>query len=144
MVGLILLKGDTVYIAGPIHGVEHDQHYRDNLRQVLIEFECEVIDPWQREKVDYSLTGEDWWRNVPSTYFIKRDLEDIDRCNALIAFLPMLSAGTCMELFYAKHKGKATIVISNMESLSPWIIHHADLFFKNVEEFKKHLEKNID
>lgn len=136
------MNSNSVYIAGPIHGVEHDQHYRERLRQVLIEFEYDVIDPWQREKFEYFSTGEEWWRNVPSTYFIKRDLEDIDRCNVLIAFLPTLSAGTCMELFYAKRKSKATIVISNIESLSPWIIHHTDQFFKTIEEFQNHLKEN--
>jgi len=137
-----VLKGDSVYIAGPIHGVEHDQLYREKLRHVLNEFEYEIIDPWQREKVEYSSTGDEWWRNVPSTYFIKRDLEDIDRCNTLIAYLPILSAGTCMELFYAKRKGKLIIVISSMKSLSPWIVYHTDLFFKTIEEFKLHLEEN--
>jgi nucleoside 2-deoxyribosyltransferase len=136
------LKKGSVYLAGPIHGVEHDQHYRERLRQLLNTFEYDVIDPWEREKVEYSFTGEEWWRNVPSTYFIRRDLEDIDRCNVLIAFLPILSAGTCMELFYAKRKGKVTIVISNMESLSPWIIYHTDHFFKTIDEFQNHLEEN--
>ena len=136
------MKGGSVYLAGPIHGVEHNQHYRARLRRLFSEFEYDVIDPWEREKIEYSFTGEEWWRNVPSTYFIQRDLEDIDRCNVLIAFLPTLSAGTCMELFYAKRKGKATIVISNMESLSPWIIHHTDYFFETIEEFQSHLKKN--
>lgn len=137
-----MLNGDVVYIAGPIHGVENDQHYREKLGQVLKEFEYDVIDPWQREKVEYSSHGEEWWENVPSMYFIKRDLEDIDRCNALIAYLPILSAGTCMELFYAKRKGKVTIIISNMKSLSPWIVYHTDQFFKTIEEFHNHLKEN--
>ena len=139
-----MLKGVRVYVAGPIHGVEHDQHYREKLRQVLNEFEYDVIDPWQREKVEYSSTGVEWWRNVPTTYFIKRDLDDIDRCNILIAYLPILSAGTCMELFYAKRSGKQTVVISNLESLSPWIVYHTDLFFKTIEEFQNYLEKTVD
>lgn len=135
------MKRSSVYLAGPIHGVEHDQHYREKLGQILNEFEYEVIDPWKREKVAYSFTGEEWWRNVPLTY-IQRDLEDIDRCNVLVAFLPILSAGTCMEMFYAKRKDKAVIVISDMESLSPWIVHHTDCFFKTIEEFRSHLKEN--
>jgi len=43
---------------------------------------------------------------VPAADFIKRDLEDIEKCDVLIAYMPKLSAGTCMELFYAKMRGR--------------------------------------
>ncbi len=59
LVGFILLKDYSLYIAAPLHGIERDQLYKERLRQVLIKFDCDVIDPWQREKVDY-FTGEEW------------------------------------------------------------------------------------
>jgi len=77
---------------------------------------------------------------VPPTDFIRRDLEDIDQCDLLIAYLPRLSAGTCMELFYAKRRGKKTVVICRMENPSPWIVAHSDVLLKTVEDFKDWLE----
>jgi hypothetical protein len=50
--------------------------------------------------------------------------------------LPKLSAGTCMELFQAKRKGKKVIVVSEMECVSPWIVVHSDIILRNIEELK--------
>lgn len=125
-----------VFISGPIQGMEHDQSYRDRLRAILQAHGYEPVDPWQREKVVYSPTGRDWWRNVPPQDFIGRDLEDIDRCEMLVAYLPRLSAGSCMELFYAKRRGKRTVVICGLEDPSPWIVHHSDVFLRSMEEFE--------
>lgn len=130
-----------VLISGPIQGMEREQSYRDRLRRLLKEHGYDVVDPWQRERVVYSPTGREWWKNVPSTGFIKRDLEDIDRCDALVAYLPRLSAGTCMELFYAKSLGKRTIVICELENPSPWIVHHSDILLKNIEKLKDYLKQ---
>lgn len=69
---------------------------------------------------------------VPPLDFIKRDLEDIERCDVLIAYLPRLSAGTCMELFYAKMKGKKTLCICRLKNPSPWIIVHSDIIIKGI------------
>ena len=51
--------------------------------------------------------------------FIKRDLEDAKRCDLMVVYMPRLSAGACMELFYAKRKGKKVIVVSALDCLSP-------------------------
>ncbi len=50
---------------------------------------------------------------VPAADFIKRDLEDIEKCDILIAYLPRLSAGTCMEFFYAKLERKKNLYMSD-------------------------------
>ena len=52
---------------------------------------------------------------VPTFDFIQRDLDDADRCDIMVVYLPMLSAGACMELFYAKRKGKRIIIVSEIE-----------------------------
>lgn len=132
--------GRKVFISGPIQGMEQNQSYRNKLQEMLLRCGYEPLDPWQREKVLYSSAGRDWWRNVPPTDFIKRDLEDIDRCDLLVAYLPKLSAGTCMELFYAKRRGKKTVVICQIENPSPWIVTHSDVLLKTVEDLKKWLE----
>ncbi|MEM1536375.1 MAG: hypothetical protein QXT10_02900 [Candidatus Bathyarchaeia archaeon] len=73
--------------------------------------------------------------------FYKRDLEDIEKCDVLIAYMPRLSAGTCMELFYAKLKGKRTICICQLENPSPWIIAHSDITIKRIKELEEALNK---
>jgi hypothetical protein len=70
-------------------------------------------------------------------------LEDIERCTVLIAYLPKLSAGTCMELFYAKIKKKKTICICEIENPSPWIIVHSDIILKRIEELEAALRQGF-
>jgi len=131
-----------VFISGPIQGMESNQSYRDVLRGILGRYGFDVFDPWDREKVSYASTGAEWWRNVPPAGFIKRDLEDIEKCNYLVVYLPRLSAGSCMELFHAYRKGKETILICELENPSPWIIAHSNRIFKTIGEFEDFL-KNI-
>jgi len=114
------MKG-KVFISGPIHGIRCGY---------------EPVDPWQREKIIYKGTTHGWWKEVPAADFIKRDLEDIEKCDILIAYMPRLSAGTCMELFYAKMKGKKTICICKIRNPSPWIITHSDIILKKFKELE--------
>ncbi len=135
--------GRRVFISGPIQGMERRQSYRDRIKRILLRRGYEPVDPWEREKVMYSMTGEEWWRKVPPPDFIRRDLEDIDRCDILVAYLPRLSAGTCMELFYAKMRGKKTITICRIKNPSPWIVFHSDVILKSMKELEALLERGI-
>lgn len=125
-----------VFISGPIQGMEEKQGYRDRIGNILKKYGYEPVDPWKREKVLYRGPPGDWWSHVPSEDFIRRDLEDIERCDVLIAYLPKLSAGTCMELFYAKLKGKKTVTICGLRNPSPWIVRHSDIIVRNIKEFE--------
>jgi nucleoside 2-deoxyribosyltransferase len=86
--------------------------------------------------------NQGWWTKVPAAGFIRRDLEDIEKCDVLIAYLPRLSAGTCMELFYAKLKGKKTICICSLENPSPWIIVHSHTILKDIDELEAALKRD--
>lgn len=77
---------------------------------------------------------------MPAADFIKRDLEDIEKCDILIAYMPKLSAGTCMELFYAKMRGKKTICICKIKNPSPWITIHSDIILKRIKELEPTLK----
>ena len=125
-----------VFISGPIQGMEAEQSYRDVIREICIRHGHEPVDPWLREKIIYRGSELNWWIRVPAADFVRRDLEDIEKCDILIACLPKLSAGTCMELFYAKLKNKKVITISQMNDLSPWIVVHSDVIIKKIEELK--------
>lgn len=86
-----------VFISGPIQGVEKNQSYRKRIGSLLAKYGYETVDPWEREKIHYKLSQEG--RLQPfSKDFIRRDLEDIDKCDIFVVYLPRLSAGACMEL----------------------------------------------
>ena len=129
------------FISGPILGMENNQAYRDRITEICVKLGFEVIDPWRRERVLYTGDEQCWWSNVPVAGFVQRDLDDAEKCDVMIVYLPKLSAGACMEMFYAKRKGKKVIVISEMECLSPWIIVHSDKIVKRVAELEDVLAK---
>ncbi len=133
-----------VFISGPIQGVETEQSYRDIIRKICECHNFEVIDPWHREKTIYRGSEAQWWNRVPAADFIKRDLEDIERCDILVAYLPVLSAGTCMELFYAKLKQKITLCICLIENPSPWITVHSDRILNSMEEMESALKQQTN
>ena len=121
--------------------MENNQGYREKIADILVRMGFDVINPWLREKVLYKGDEGCWWNKVPTFDFIQRDLDDADRCGIMIVYLPKLSAGACMELFYAKRKGKKVIVVSEMECLSPWIIAHSDMIVKNFDQLEEALKR---
>jgi nucleoside 2-deoxyribosyltransferase len=137
--GIVMPK--KVFVSGPIQGMETDQSYRDVIRGICVRYGFEVIDPWEREMVLYSGSELGWWNRVPAEDFIKRDLEDIKRCDILVAYLPKLSAGTCMELFYAKLSGRKTISICMINNPSPWIVVHSDIIIGAIWELEQVLKE---
>jgi nucleoside 2-deoxyribosyltransferase len=143
MVVNFTIKGmkKQVFISGPILGMEQQQDYRKTITEIAAKLECEVIDPWKRERVLYNGTEECWWDKVPTFDFVQRDLDDADRCDIMVVYLPILSAGACMEMFYAKRKGKKVIVVSEMECLSPWIVFHSDIIIKNFRQLEETFKK---
>jgi nucleoside 2-deoxyribosyltransferase len=130
-----------IFIAGPIQGMENEQSYRQIISEICARLGCEAIDPWLREKTIYRKDEPCWWSKVPAEAFVGRDLADAERCDVLIAYLPKLSAGACMELFYAKRKGKKVIVVSEMDCLSPWIVVHSDKIVKRFDELEDALKQ---
>jgi hypothetical protein len=130
-----------VFISGPILGMENNQDYRQPITETCHRFDLEVIDPWKREKILYRGDEKCWWTKCEPMEFIQRDLDDVDRCNIMVVYLPKLSAGACMELFHAKRKGKKIIIVSEMDCLSPWIVYHSDVIVKHLEDLKTALRK---
>jgi nucleoside 2-deoxyribosyltransferase len=128
------------FISGPIQGMETQQEYREVIAEICARLGLEVIDPWRREKVLYNREEPCWWDKVPADGFVQRDLDDADQCDVMIVYLPRLSAGACMELFYAKRKGKKVIVVSDI-CLSPWIVVHSDVILKDFGELESALKQ---
>jgi nucleoside 2-deoxyribosyltransferase len=130
-----------VFISGPIIGMEKQQDYRKTITGICDKLELAVIDPWKRERVIYNGTEECWWDKVPTFDFVQRDLDDSDRCDIMVVYLPILSAGACMEMFYAKRKGKHVIVVSDLPCLSPWIVFHSNTIVKSFSELEEALRR---
>src|SRR5215469_8322973 len=137
MVGQVVMK-KQVFISGPILGMEKDQdYYRNIITETSQRLGFDVIDPWKREKYLYKDDNEINEKFVQTAVgcekygFIQRDLDDAKRCDIMVVYLPKLSAGACMEMFYAKREGKTVIVVSDMGQLSPWIIGHCDVIIRN-------------
>lgn len=118
----------------------HVFHYLERAREICLRCGYEPVDPWEREKIIYKGTEHGWWEKVSAEDFVKRHLEGIEKCNVLIAYMPRLSAGTCMELFYAKMKGKKTICTCSLKNPSPWIIVHSDIIIKKIRELENALK----
>ncbi len=132
-----------VFLSGPILGMEKQQEYRKTITEICEKVGIKVINPWLREKKLYKGDEKCWWKETSASEFVKRDLNDAKRCDIMVVFMPILSAGACMELFYAKSKGKKVIVLSNIERLSPWIIYHSDAIVRNKEELENKLREMI-
>ncbi len=131
----------SLFISGPIIGMEKNQDYRKSITKIAEKVGFEVIDPWKRERVIYQGTEDCWWDKVPVFDFIQRDLDDADKCDVMVVYLPILSAGACMEMFYAKRKGKHIIVVSEINCLSPWIVFHSDIIIKSFSELEEALRE---
>ena len=121
--------------------MENHQEYRQKITEILIAAGFKVIDPWNREKVLYKGDEKCWWDKVPTFDFIQRDLDDAELCDIMVVYMPVLSAGACMEMFYAKRRRKKIIVVSQIERLSPWIIAHSDITIKNFDRLTEALKE---
>ncbi len=129
-----------VFISGPILGMETEQSYRKTITDMCKRLGYDVIDPWKRERILYKGDEACWWTKCVPMDFVQRDLDDADRCDVMVVYLPRLSAGACMELFYAKRRGKKIIVVSDLPCLSPWIVVHSDATVKRFEDLENALK----
>lgn len=111
----------TIYLCGPINGRTDDEatSWRELAKK---RWDGAVIDPMRR---DYR--GRELEPGIAAE-IVAGDIEDIQRCDALLVYFDRPSVGTAMEVFYAKHVLKKPVVVidASDKPLSPWLIHHAD------------------
>jgi hypothetical protein len=86
--------------------MENQQDYRKKITEICERLQLEVIDPWKRERMLYEKDEQCWWNKVPASDFIKRDLDDTERCDVMVVYLPKISAGVwnCSMLNSKKRK----------------------------------------
>lgn len=63
---------------------------------------------------------------------VKRALDMIDQCDALLANLQRASYGTAMEIFYAYRRGKMVTVVGP-SPFSPWVVSHSQARFGDMD-----------
>jgi len=131
----------SLFISGPIIGMEKNQDYRKSITKIAEKAGFEAIDPWKRERVIYQGTEDCWWDKVPVFDFIQRDLDDADKCDVMVVYLPILSVVAGILKINAKRKGKQIIVVSEIKCLSPWIVFHSDIIIKSFSELEEALSE---
>lgn len=62
---------------------------------------------------------------------VRRALDLIDQCDALLANLHRSNHGTAMEIFYAHRRGKMVTVVGN-SPFSPWVVSHSQARFAEI------------
>jgi len=63
---------------------------------------------------------------------VRRALDLIDQCDALLANLLRPSYGTAMEMFYAYRRGKVVTVVGQ-SPFSPWVLSHSQARFTDMD-----------
>lgn len=119
----------TIYLCGPINGRSDDDcnGWREQVKSL---WNGACLDPMAR---DYR--GRELEPGIAAE-IVAGDIEDIQRCDAILVLFDKPSVGTAMEVFYAKHDlGKRVVVIDRSDKpLSPWLLHHSDLVVKTIAE----------
>ena len=117
-----------IYLAGPING-RSDSDCNDWRAEAKKHWPGETLDPMSR---DYR--GRELEPGIAEV-IVAGDMEDIENCNALLAYVDKPSIGTSMEVFYAKHVLKMPVVVVHPgERPSPWLIEHCDSLCKSINE----------
>ena len=121
-----------VYIAGPIQGVEHEQAYRSDLEDFVSAFGFQVYDPWKDEAIFYEHVNYD-----TACYLSRKDKQEVQCSDLLIAYLPACSIGTVREIEWALQANKRVVVICPMKSPSPHLVSVTTEFYRSLKEFKE-------
>ena len=69
---------------------------------------------------------------------VRRALDLIDECDALLANVERSSYGTAMEMFYAYRRGKMVTVIGP-SPYSPWVVSHSQARFNDIDRAVNYL-----
>lgn len=63
---------------------------------------------------------------------VRKALDLIDQCDAVLANLVKPTYGTAMEIFYAHRQGKMVTVVGN-SPFSPWVLSHSKARFESMD-----------
>jgi hypothetical protein len=125
------LSARRVYLAGPINGMDDAacKPWRTEIAKRLLErYGIPSLDPMRRDYRGRELEPGAFLR------IVEDDLADVRSCAAVLAWCPVPSVGTSMELLYAAQRGKwVAIVVPPGARISPWLLYCADALFENLD-----------
>lgn len=129
MLSSIYLTGDTIE-AQELVGQMASPDWRSMAMTKLQRYGVQVVNP-----LELTWSGIDSPEIISegSESRIRRALELIDQCDALLANLNRSSYGTAMEMFYAFRRGKFVTVVGQ-SPYSPWVLSHSQARFCDIND----------
>ena len=121
-----------VYLAGPPFADE----YRRRAARLLRERGCEPVDPMRRDFRGHTQGHE--------AEIVEGDLEDIRRCDAVLAAFTAPDEGTAMEAWYAHALGKPVIAYTAGTPAHPWTAYVAREVRADLDEAIRALARTLN
>lgn len=120
------------YVAGSfntINDIEKVLKVQEGLRRAGVEV-LNQLEPFDYRRL-YNFIDE---RELAER-IVKHDLSLLEKTDVVIALADRPSFGTGAEVFYSKRVlGKKVIAVVSQPARSPWIVIHADIVVRSVEE----------
>jgi len=139
----------TVYLSGRINGLTYEQAREFRYKAILLlsNVGIQCLDPMRGKKILEGTTITDTMsslseRKIEMQEIIARDLDDIDRSDAIIVQTgDEPSWGTGMEAGYALAKRKPIFVISQKEERCGWLHFNAVKVYPTIEQLVEYIDK---
>lgn len=119
-----------IYCSGPLQNCTEAEArgWREETKVLLKPYS--VSDPSERWCRDgYGKLTESEKREL-----VERDLEEIRKCDGVLACCWKPSVGTAQEIVYSKQWRKPTVVVQPSLDPSPWLVAHSDYLCTSVME----------
>ena len=122
-----------IYLAHPAKHMDKGK----TLQAALENEGYEVKNPFDQDSYARAIT--ELWDKHPKVrtkkgvaeLVVEKDLDSIDKCDTVVAYVVEPSIGTSMEIHYAYSINKAVFILSN--EISPWLMYHGTVI-KNVKK----------
>ena len=148
------LSGKNFYLSGPIEFGEEINWRISVIDYLTKQFKIKVFDPFSDpkqqwlEKINFYKKEKDFDKLKDiAKQFVRKDLGMVDRCDALIAYVPykIPTVGTHHEIINANNMKKPTLLVcpQGKENIPVWYfgcLNH-NLFFSNWNELYSCLEE---
>jgi len=130
-----------VYLAGPIANCEDSEccGWREDLKRRLKPYFI-LFDPLDRDYRGCDLSS---WESVRT--LVSTDISLIEDSDIIFANFTRMGFGTPMEIKHAYDMEKRPTIITVVPkelSLSPWVVYHSNVVFREIEEAITHLVEN--
>ena len=130
----------NVYMAGPINACSDGEagDWRTELKNRLYEDPRHCVSPSNGINFIDPMARD--FRGIEGSHtdgIVEGDLMDIQASDIVIANCWKPSAGTSMEIFYARHVlGKHVIVLHPEGSVSPWLKYHSNDVVHSIDDLE--------